>query len=112
MLLKWTIASAFHRTRFPEDGLIRMHARLNWMTWRERRKYQKEMTSYLRQNGTLIYNRLLTAAILLGAIGFIVFGYLADSKRTKPKRERADFVSQVVRSQLSARHSGECGLAT
>lgn len=76
-LLKWVVAMNFHHTRFPEDSLFRANHRLQWMSWEERRLYRRDRAAYLRSKGTLVYHRILTAAIISGMLGFIIFCYLA-----------------------------------
>ena len=57
------------------------------MSLEERRQYRREAAEYLRRSGSLSYNRLLTVMIVLGALGFVAFGYFADPRFPKHKSE-------------------------
>jgi len=91
MFLKWAAVSEFHRERFPGYGHIKIHHKLSWMTWNESQQYRREKTSYFRRKGTLTYNRILTAVFIFGAVGFVVFGYLADAQHPKQKQVRVSW---------------------
>ena len=99
-LLKCVLGMEFHRSRFPNDGPVRAHHRVQWMTWDKNRQYRKEKAAYLRSKGTLVYDRILTAVIICGMLGFIIFGYLAD--RARHTNVRVDLFQRVACFSLRA----------
>ena len=87
IVLKLALEAEFHRTRFPADSFMTMRRTFYFMSLEERRQYRREAAEYLRRSGYLTYNRLLTVMIVLGALGFVAFGYFADPRFPKNKRK-------------------------
>jgi hypothetical protein len=96
ILLKAAAVRDFSQERFPNETLTGMHRRLSFMSWSERKKYRKELKQYHKANGTLVYDRVLTAMLICGILGFLIFGYLADAKLPKHKRNSASLVDLTI----------------
>jgi len=47
---------------------------------------RQEYKAFLTHEGLLAYNRMLSAALILGGLGFVLFGYLADASLPKHRK--------------------------
>jgi hypothetical protein len=96
ILLKWALRSGFHEEKWPGEGPFKAHTRLNSMTREDRRALRQEYRAYLKQRGTQIYDHVLNLLLVLGLIGFVVFGYLADRQLPKHRKNEPTKVSSVA----------------